>query len=146
MRRMKKRPSVLVVDDDPLFRTIIARVLRDIAVISEACDGHEAYETARRSRPDLVVLDLNMPRWDGVQTIRAFRNVFELQSVPILITSGSLESDPFHEACSIGIAGFVPKADVCEDSFIRLVQKSLNDISLRSAYHSRQSVIAMQTT
>ena len=86
-----ERPQldVFVVDDAPEVRRVLGRVLRHGGHrVSEAEDGIDALEKleARNGRPDVVVLDLMMPRMDGVETYRALRA--QTSSLPILITSG----------------------------------------------------------
>ena len=67
--------GVLVVDDDPFIRKLIATTLADVAgfELHEAADGLEALEVARRERPTLVFLDVDMPTLDGIAACRALR-------------------------------------------------------------------------
>jgi two-component system chemotaxis response regulator CheY len=67
--------AVLVVDDDPFIRKLIATTLEDVAEfeIHEAADGIEALEVARRERPSLVFLDIDMPAVDGIDACRRLR-------------------------------------------------------------------------
>jgi CheY-like chemotaxis protein len=69
------RRAVLVVDDDPFVRKLIATTLEDVAEfdLREAADGVEALEVARQSRPSLVFLDVDMPRLDGIDACRQLR-------------------------------------------------------------------------
>jgi two-component system chemotaxis response regulator CheY len=67
--------SVLVVDDDPFVRKLIATTLEDVAEfeLHEAADGIEALDVAVRERPSLVFLDVDMPRLDGIEACRRMR-------------------------------------------------------------------------
>jgi CheY-like chemotaxis protein len=67
--------GVLVVDDDPFIRKLIATTLEEIAEIElhEAADGNEALAVARRERPSLVFLDVDMPGPNGIDTCRRLR-------------------------------------------------------------------------
>jgi two-component system chemotaxis response regulator CheY len=67
--------AVLVVDDDPFIRKLIATTLEDVAQfeIHEAADGIEALEVARRERPSLVFLDIDIPEIDGIDACRQLR-------------------------------------------------------------------------
>ncbi len=67
--------GVLVVDDDPFIRKLIATTLEEVAQIElhEAADGHEALEVARRERPSLVFLDVDMPGLNGIDACRQLR-------------------------------------------------------------------------
>jgi CheY-like chemotaxis protein len=67
--------AALVVDDDPFIRKLIVTTLEDVAhfEIHEAADGVEALEVARRERPSLVFLDIDMPAVDGIDACRQLR-------------------------------------------------------------------------
>ncbi|HEX9124451.1 MAG TPA: response regulator transcription factor [Actinomycetota bacterium] len=80
-----KRPRVLVVDDEIGIRRALSRALaaRDYEVES-AADGEQAVALAERTQPDLVVLDLNLPKLDGLEVCRRIRG---WSSVPILVLS-----------------------------------------------------------
>jgi len=69
--------GVLVVDDDPFIRKLIATTLEDVAefVLHEAADGAEAIEVARRERPSLVFLDVDMPIVNGIDACRQLRSL-----------------------------------------------------------------------
>jgi len=68
-------PGVLIVDDDPFILKLIATTLEDVASfdLAQAADGIEALEVAARTRPELVFLDIDMPRLDGYETCRRLR-------------------------------------------------------------------------
>jgi DNA-binding NarL/FixJ family response regulator len=71
--------TVLLVDDHPLFRKGIRSVLeqyRDVYVVGEASNGLEAVLYARTLRPDVIVMDVNMPDMDGVQATRLIKHDF----------------------------------------------------------------------
>ena len=67
--------GVLIVDDDLFIRRLIATTLQDAARLElhEACDGLEALEIARRERPAVVLLDVDMPRLGGIDACRRLR-------------------------------------------------------------------------
>jgi CheY-like chemotaxis protein len=67
--------GVLIVDDEPFIRKLVATTLEDVAEfdLHEAADGIEALEVAHRVRPALILLDVDMPRLDGIETCRRMR-------------------------------------------------------------------------
>ena len=70
---------VLIVDDDPAIRRVVSALLDlDEYGLLEAADGQAALEVVRDERPDLVILDLTMPRLDGLGTCQALRSDPEL--------------------------------------------------------------------
>jgi response regulator NasT len=84
---MTAAATVLTVDDDPLIRADLRLVLDDAGfdVCGEARDGLEAVELARARRPDVIVLDLALPRLDGVE---ATRRILGERDVPIVALTG----------------------------------------------------------
>jgi CheY-like chemotaxis protein len=68
--------TILIVDDDPLIRKLITTTLQDVAGfdLQEAGDGVAALEAATTSRPDIVFLDYDMPRLNGIETCRRLRS------------------------------------------------------------------------
>ena len=91
--------GVLIVDDDQFIRKLIATTLEDVSKFNlhEAADGVEALEVARRERPSLVFLDVDMPRLNGIDTCRRLREddaSNELTIVMLTAAHGdSVESD-----------------------------------------------------
>ena len=84
--------SVVVVDDEPDTLTFIATVLRDAgATVYEATNGDEAVEVARKERPDLVTLDIQMPGKDGGEVFEEMRADPVLRAIPVCIISGKPE-------------------------------------------------------
>jgi two-component system chemotaxis response regulator CheY len=68
--------TILVVDDDPMIRKLIATTLEDVSGyrLQEAGDGFEAVERAVDARPEIVFLDIDMPRLNGIETCRRLRS------------------------------------------------------------------------
>lgn len=69
-------PTILIVDDDPLIRKLITTTLEDVAGyrLREAGDGIQAIEAAVEARPEIVFLDYDMPRLNGIETCRRLRS------------------------------------------------------------------------
>ena len=105
---MNQKPVILVVDDDAPILTLMRNLLREFGFDSVVANtGEQALEGARAQRPDLVLLDKNMPGMSGTEVIRAFRREDGLEQIPILILSGEPLSQP--ELEEIGANGAVMK-------------------------------------
>ena len=102
----------LVVDDHESVRVGVASILStraNIEVCGEASNGQEAVEKARELKPDLIILDVNMPVLDGIDSAKEIRTF--LPDVPILFFSMHDGIYLVHEAKMAGVQGFVSKTD-----------------------------------
>ena len=83
-------PLILIVEDDPDILTMMVAALGDEGYrVATAQDGEEALASARRERPDLIVLDLMLPRMNALQFRAEQRRDAELSSIPIICLSGA---------------------------------------------------------
>ena len=101
---------VLIVDDHALFRRGLQMVLEseaDIEVVGEASDGHEAVERAETSTPDVVLMDVRMPRRTGIEATRTIKDT--LPSTKILMLTISDEEADLYEAIKAGASGYLLK-------------------------------------
>jgi DNA-binding NarL/FixJ family response regulator len=102
--------TVLIVDDEELVRTGLRMILaaeEDISVVGDAGDGREALTLARRLRPDVVLMDIRMPRMDGLEAIRLL--CAEQSEIKVMVlTTFDLDEHVF-AALSAGANGFLLK-------------------------------------
>ena len=83
------KQRILVVDDDPDFAAYLRTVLEeDGFTVATACDGEDALACVRRSPPDLVTLDVQMPRKTGVLYYRQMKVDDSLRSIPVIVITG----------------------------------------------------------
>jgi DNA-binding NarL/FixJ family response regulator len=101
---------VLIADDHPLFREALRGMLSgqpDLKVVGEAADGQEAVELCRRLRPDLVLMDVRMPRMDGLAATRAIKQ--EHPHTIVLVLTALEEPNRLSEALMGGAGGYILK-------------------------------------
>jgi DNA-binding NarL/FixJ family response regulator len=104
---------ILIVDDHPSFRaTVKTLLLADgFEVVGEAEDGHSAIEAIERLRPDLVLLDVQLPDMDGFAVAKELFRRIEI-APKIVLTSSHDESDFGPIVARCGAAAFVPKGEL----------------------------------
>jgi two-component system NarL family response regulator len=100
----------MIVDDHALFRRGLEMVLNseaDIELVSEASDGAEAVEKAGETLPDVVLMDIRMPRSSGIEACRALKDVVPSAKI-VMLTISDEEADLF-EAIRAGASGYLLK-------------------------------------
>ncbi len=105
-----KKIRILVVDDENVVREGFVAILRlqeDMQVVGEALDGLQAVQLARKTKPDVILLDLAMPNQDGLTTIPQIKEI--LPDTRILVLTGTAESDRVFQALKSGALGFLLK-------------------------------------
>lgn len=106
-----KQTRVLIVDDHAILRMGLASLInakRDLCVIGEAEDGASALAVARKTKPDVIIMDLMMPDMDGAETTRQLMD--ENPSARILILTSFGTSDALRQALDAGALGAIMKS------------------------------------
>lgn len=114
---------IVVVDDHALFRSGLISLLNDMAeyqVVGEAANGREALDVVRQTKPDIVLMDVNMPVMGGVETVRALKG-YEFCRIIMLTISKS--DDDLLNAISAGADGYILKNASPED-----LKKAINQV------------------
>jgi DNA-binding response OmpR family regulator len=100
---------ILVADDDPQMRRLIKSVLqRDGFDVVEAVDGLDALEAVERSRVDLVILDLEMPRLDGLGVLDELRAQMRTASLPVIVLTAQ-HGESEEKALDLGAQDYLTK-------------------------------------
>lgn len=99
---------VLIAEDEPLVAGVLAEQLSQLGhrVVGEATDGEEAVRLCLDARPDLVIMDIKMPRLDGLAASRA---ILEQAPVPIILLTAYTNDEFIEEAANVGIMDYLVK-------------------------------------
>ncbi|WP_240376764.1 ANTAR domain-containing response regulator [Bacillus piscicola] len=119
---MKSR--ILVVEDESIVRLDVSMMLKDAGyeVIGEAGDGEEAVEFVHHTQPDLLIMDIKMPKLDGLKASRIINKRFD---IPILLLTAYSQRDFIEKAKEANIVGYIIKP-VSEDRLIPAVEIALH--------------------
>jgi CheY-like chemotaxis protein len=104
------RRTVLVVDDVAENRAVAADLLTSLGfAVAQAADGEAALAEVQRLRPDLVLLDVAMPRVDGLEVVRRLRRQEAFRGLPVIALSASVSTSDSEECLAAGMDAFLPK-------------------------------------
>lgn len=111
MLEQTKTMKVLVVDDSRILRKILIRELNSIGItnIQEAFDGVDALDKLRVEAFDLMLLDMEMPEMDGLETLKVIKSSDELRYLPVIVVSGSENFERTIQCIQIGAEDYLPK-------------------------------------
>lgn len=116
--------KALIVDDEPHVRKYIGLILRSLGAtaIVEATNGAEGFAAFERERPDLVLLDVNMPVQDGIETLKQIRALDATASVVMLTSLSNRQT--IEEAADGGALHYIRK-DTPRDEMVALLREVL---------------------
>jgi DNA-binding NarL/FixJ family response regulator len=126
IREERHRPhrsiSVLIVDDHPLFRDGLSKAIEledDIRVVGQCADGEEALHEAQRLRPDVVLLDINLPSMNGLQVTRQLKA--EPGQIAVVVVTAYHDSQQVLHAMRTGASAYCSK-DITPDDIIAIIR------------------------
>lgn len=123
---------VLIIDDDPLIRTLLVSALRKDCLVAVASEGSEGFYKALELTPDVAVIDVNMPGWDGLKTLEAFRAHPALKDVKVIMLTADTSKQTVIAAIHGGADDYVIKTSYSKADFYRklnrLVPGSIADV------------------
>ena len=129
---------VLIVDDFPQFRRLLRSTLQtelELGAIVEAADGGEAIDLAQALQPDLILLDIGLPKLDGIEAARRIRELSPRSKILFVSQESSL--DIVQTAFSVGASGYVVKTDVGSEllTAVKAVLRGESFVGSRFAGH-----------
>ncbi len=140
----KKGLIILVAEDDFLVSEEIIRALKSLGYknIIEAADGREAVEKTRSAKPDVVLMDIQMPVLDGLE---AARRIQECCPTPVVVLTAYETEDFVHKAAEAGVGSFLtkpPKADELARAIIIAIARHADLMELRRVNRELEQALA----
>ena len=106
-------PRILVIEDEELLRNLYSELLEMKGFqVETAADGKTALEHLNDTRkPDLILLDINMPEMDGVEFLRVIKTNDKLKRVPVILLTGVIQVEKISAGLDMGAVGYIEKAN-----------------------------------
>ena len=115
-----------MVDDDKYQHKLLSAVLRDANLeLVFATSSTEAMAMLSRRRPDLILMDVDMPDIDGIETTRRIRSVERLAGIPVVMLTGHSDKDVVVRSMTVGATGFLVKP-LNKDALLAKIRSCLN--------------------
>jgi DNA-binding NarL/FixJ family response regulator len=107
---MKQQVRVMVADDNEMVRMALAILIEtfdDLQLVAEAADGLEAIQLAKQVHPDVVIMDLQMPKVNGIEATRTIKQIAD--NVRVVVLTSSMEDGVMKDALEAGADGYLFK-------------------------------------
>ena len=103
---------ILVIEDEELLRNLYAELLEMKGYKVDTCsDGQNALEFLENKKPDLMLLDVNMPNLDGVEFLKKIKKNSKLKQIPVLLITGVIQVEKISVCLDLGAVGYIEKAN-----------------------------------
>ena len=121
-----RKKKVLIVEDDPLLLITLTHQFEDAGYeVVSAADGEEGVALFLKERPDAAVVDVMMPKKDGVEMLEEVRAKSPELKTPVIVLSNANDMDYVARAMGLGAVAYLLKSDRQIDSVVKLVEERL---------------------
>lgn len=121
--------KILIIDDDKIFTKILRDTFEGVGhgnyEVSVAFDGEEGLKQALENKPDLIMLDLVMPKLGGVDFLRKLRADERGRDIPVLVETQLSDLESMSEGLELGVRGYIVKADYSIEDILKQVEDVL---------------------
>ena len=117
---------------------MLVRERLDLDLVGTASDGEEALEIIRRKQPDMVILDILIPKLSGIQVARTILS--EFQKIRILALSSEMDATTVHQVHSMNLPGFVDK----NEATVSLLVEAIQEVGNSKRYYSESVKLAIR--
>ena len=117
---------IVVADDDRMFRKVAETTLRRLGyAVATASDGEEALQLIRSERPDMIVLDLIMPKLQGFNVLTILKQDALTSAIPVIVLSSLTQEQDKQEALDLGAVAYFNKTTFSMSELVKQVENTL---------------------
>lgn len=121
--------KILIIDDDKIFSKILKDGLTQgghAHNVVVAHDGEEGLEKVKQEHPDLIVLDMMMPKIGGIDFLKKIKLFNINPQIPVIISSQLMDVEKISESVELGVKGYIVKSDFSLENIVKQVESILN--------------------
>lgn len=127
---MSKLPKILVVEDSAFFRRAISDTLRDEGYeVNSVGTGEDALQSVQTEKPDLMLLDLHLPRLDGMMVLRVLRSAEQTRNLPVIVLSGNSMERDRAAAEKLGVSHYIQKDRLPMEQLVLSIRATLGAVA-----------------
>lgn len=120
------KKKILIIEDDAFLLELCSRKIKEMNFeILEATDGESGLEIIRKEKPDLVLLDLGLPKMDGMEVLKRVRKDPKTKQIKVLIFSNYSDRQKVKEGLGLEVSDYLIKAHFTLDEVVEKIQKLL---------------------
>jgi len=118
--------KILIVDDDEaILKSLVYQFKKGGFLVVEAIDGEEGLKKALLEKPDIILLDILMPKKNGLEMLKDLRDDEWGKDVPVILLTNSSETDKVSEAVNLGVYDYLVKSDWKLEDVVKTVKGKL---------------------
>lgn len=120
--------TVLIIDDDPLFQEELTGALAGAGYrVENAYDGEAGLQSIIKEAPDLVILDLILPKKDGFKVLREMKSQEAMKKIPVIVLSNLQNSDNIEVAVGLGVTDYLVKSNYTTAQIVQKIRSVLGE-------------------
>ena len=124
---MLEGKSILVVDDDLTLAEMYEICFKEAgAVVSVAHDGDEAIKLVEANKPSAILLDILMPKFNGLEVLKVLKENSETRDIPVVVLTVLLENDKYEKAKALGAEGYLIKSETMPIDVVAKISELLS--------------------
>lgn len=123
---MKTKPKILIIDDEPIVQKVLSDELSiEGFMVIGALDGESGLKKVSKERPDLILLDIIMPKMDGISVLKSLKENPATKEIPIIVLTNLREGEAVSISKKSGVLDYLVKADYSVSQLIDRIKKNL---------------------
>jgi CheY-like chemotaxis protein len=130
---METKKKILLIEDDADMRNFYAEFLSEQYTVESACDGEEGFAKALSGQFDLILLDLMMPKLDGIGFLQRKKQTPKLLNVQVVVMTNLGQDEVLKKCFDLGVKYYILKANTTPDKVLPVLAKALDDVDKNKA-------------